>query len=353
MTSSTSSSNPPGSARHLLSRLLLLGLVTTFVNGAIVVLVPPDPHSYFAAFLDKERLLATTQAPRVLLVGGSNVAFGIDSEALEAATGLPVVNLGLHANLGLRLMLRQAEMGVRSGDHVLLVPEYQHFTGSPLDGSPKELAAVFEFDHNLPRLFSSPGQYWTLLLGLPQLEPSRLVWIQRALGQGPDLVYRRDAFNAHGDVVSHLGLGNGDGGTRRLFLPGESRALVDEAFNLVSEAVSNLQSLGGKPLITYPSISTKAYVDSATTIVKIQSKLEAMPMARVLGSPQEYGYLLPPDRFYDSPYHLTRKGRQERTQRLIEHLRMAGLATTASGPHGGLPDGRMTVDTERFTGMSK
>ena len=91
-----------------MGRLLLLGLLTVLVNGAIVALVPPDPNSYFAAAIDKERLLAVTRAPRLLLVGGSNLAFGIDSEQIETITGLAVLNLGLHANVGLRLMLRQA-----------------------------------------------------------------------------------------------------------------------------------------------------------------------------------------------------------------------------------------------------
>ena len=232
------------------------------------------------------------------------------------------------------------------GDRVLLIPEYQHFVGAPLDGSPKELAAIFEFDHMLPRLFTSPRQYWNLVRGLPQLEPGKLVWLQRSLGQGSDLVYRRDAFNTHGDVVSHLDRGSGDGGSRPLFLPGESTQLVGEAFELLAEAIVSIRERGGEPLVSYPSISTTAYQDSEPIISRIRMRLEGVPTVQVVGSPEDF--LLPPDRFYDSPYHLTRDGRQERTQRLIERLRLVETGVDPLNRHLCCRHGEGLTDPEQI-----
>src|SRR5438270_3278585 len=46
---------------------------------------PSFPHedNYLAATIDKHHRLNTTRAPRIILVGGSNLAFGIKSEPLE------------------------------------------------------------------------------------------------------------------------------------------------------------------------------------------------------------------------------------------------------------------------------
>ena len=40
------------------------------------------------------------EEPKIILIGNSNLAFGIDSEKIENSVGMPVVNLGLHGSLG-------------------------------------------------------------------------------------------------------------------------------------------------------------------------------------------------------------------------------------------------------------
>src|SRR5215212_5179389 len=85
--------------------------------------------SYIAAVLEKDRLIRDTPSPKIILVGGSNLAFGIDSHMLEDSLGVHVVNMGLYAKLGLRYMLAQVKPYIRKGDLVLVVPEYDQFFG--------------------------------------------------------------------------------------------------------------------------------------------------------------------------------------------------------------------------------
>lgn len=75
----------------------------------------------------KESLVHQIPGPRVLFVGGSNVAFGIRSEFLEHEFQRPVINLGLHAGFGKDFILNQAASAVKQGDIVVLMLEYEHY----------------------------------------------------------------------------------------------------------------------------------------------------------------------------------------------------------------------------------
>lgn len=71
-------------------------------------------------------LAAESDKPRLILVGGSAAAFGVDSALL--ARELPdyqPVNFGLYAALGTRVMLDLSIKELRPGDLVVIMPEQQ------------------------------------------------------------------------------------------------------------------------------------------------------------------------------------------------------------------------------------
>ena len=86
-------------------------------------------RNYFAAFGDKQARLESTPAPRLILAGGSGMAFGLDSGRLEAELGRPVVNMGLHVALGVEFQLNALRPYLREGDVVLLGFEYESLDG--------------------------------------------------------------------------------------------------------------------------------------------------------------------------------------------------------------------------------
>ena len=63
-----------------------------------------------AAIIDKHAHADSIKAGKIILAGGSNLAFGIDSKQLEETLGMPVVNLGLHAGLGLHFILEELKL---------------------------------------------------------------------------------------------------------------------------------------------------------------------------------------------------------------------------------------------------
>lgn len=65
--------------------------------------------------------------PKVLVVGGSSVAFGLRPASLSARIGLPVVVFGINAGVGLDLIAARAATLISPGDLVVVSPELNHF----------------------------------------------------------------------------------------------------------------------------------------------------------------------------------------------------------------------------------
>ena len=96
------------------------------ILGALVWLYPGQDNTYLAATIDKHHAAETVDGGRLLIVGGSSAAFGIDSNALASELRRRPINLALHAGLGLDFMLNEARDVMQPGDVVVLSLEYDH-----------------------------------------------------------------------------------------------------------------------------------------------------------------------------------------------------------------------------------
>ena len=91
----------------------LLGLVA-IVEGAFLLspLSRAVPNNTFLdAWRVKHDQLVAPGENRLIIAGGSNCAFGIDSAMLESFTTGKTINLGLHGGIGLALMVNEVEDG--------------------------------------------------------------------------------------------------------------------------------------------------------------------------------------------------------------------------------------------------
>jgi len=87
--------------RNFFKNIAYISLIIAVITGSIFFSVQPDPDSYFYGSLLKLDLLKTVPSPKIVVFGGSNVAFGIDSELIEKEFGIPVINDGLNAGVSL------------------------------------------------------------------------------------------------------------------------------------------------------------------------------------------------------------------------------------------------------------
>ncbi|GHV43648.1 hypothetical protein AGMMS49546_25860 [Spirochaetia bacterium] len=287
--------------------LFLLILVTM----TAIILIPAPENTYMRAMIDKHQRLANTVSPRIVLVGGSNLAFGIDSKAMQDTLNIPVVNTGIHAGIGLGRMLDDAAPFLHTGDIVVIAPEYSHFT-SDWNGSSSVLYKLI-FDtrrHSLiahKPFYSHPSYLDFFIYAKNKL----LSFIPRP---PHPLAYTRDGFNEYGDYVKHLEQEN------QPITPAETIGEINTQYlSSFFKLADYLTGQGIRVIITYPSYATTTFQNSATVIHKLDAAFRAKQNISVISSPDDYCF--PVDYFYDTTYHLNAKGRKIRTERLIQDLK--------------------------------
>ncbi len=126
--------------RLLINIVLLVLLVLALV---CVVFLLPLPYSHnLSTMVNKRDLLKEGRRDRVVFVGGSGLFDGLDSRMIEERLGRPVVNMGLYYGFAITPLLREITPYLRSGDTVVIVPEYGIVWDTPDDQARKWVFAL-------------------------------------------------------------------------------------------------------------------------------------------------------------------------------------------------------------------
>lgn len=297
----------------LLAFLLLLGAALL----ALALLVPPTPRastSLIFAKLDKDALLRDTPGPRLILVGGSNLSFGIDSRLLKDELGLSPINTAIHANLGLTYMMASVLPYVRPGDLVILAPEYEQFYGDRAYGAQELLRTVIDVDRPSSALLSL-RQWAHIAPYLPRFALSKLrPGEYRFMRPAEPGVYERRSFNQYGDATVHWGLEG------KPFAPHEpaSGRFNDGVVAEIAAFERRVRERGAALYLTFPGFQAASFANMRGQIEQIEAKLRERGLV-LLGAPERYA--MPERLMFDTPYHLTRQGVELRTRLLIADLR--------------------------------
>lgn len=333
MTSTAASA--PAAADNRVGKFLvkcLLLAVAIVASGILVSLYDTRDadNNYLAAVLEKDRLIRNTPSPKIILVGGSNLAFGVDSKLMQDSLGVRVVNMGLYAKLGLRYMLAQVKPYIRRGDIVVVVPEYDQFYGQFSEGdNTLNTALLYAPRDRIPDFVKSYSVVDVVLR--PRVENARrsfLTGVADLFGMKdkyfpPDTnpVYNRHSFNTYGDAISHLG---------------KTPENPDSIFvkphpppsDFSRKALAELNDIGdlsrerrAHSYFMFPSYLDRAYAINVESIARLRGKLEREMRLPILGTAQEFVY--PGKWFFDTRYHLNELGRDVRTMQMVQLLRAA------------------------------
>jgi hypothetical protein len=303
----------------------------------VVVIVkhgaPQQSESYLCAVYDKLELLESTKAPRILLVGGSNVAFGINSALIQEQTGLRPVNLGLHAGLGLAVHLRLAEQHLREGDVVVLMLEYDLLSTDSIDGQAETIASFVESYPEGSKFFESTAASNGLKSFLDRdALRSAHQWVKRArcrIFSDKPSVYRRSGFNQYGDMVAHHGQRGSLVKTGRL--PKASPQRLAQAVHILEQFTSVCRERGALVFLSFPPIPEATFQQSENEIKEIHVALEESLDIPIINIPSEL--VFPLDHFFDTQYHLNRVAADRRSRILANGLAQQPvfIAHAASG----------------------
>ena len=302
-----------GPGAFLLRIALFVGVVLVLFLGCLLFGPPAAPSEYMASTVLKNQALDKASSPKVVLVGGSNLAFGVDSDRLSKAFCRPVVNMGLSVPLGFRFITNEVKERLGKGDLVLLALEEEFYaqpdriedvTVAVVDNRPNSLAFVPVLDR--PRVVID-----LLVMRLKAVKD----YLLEVKGSGwGKRVYRKREFNAHGDLVNHM-----DERIPEVCWPVSTNpdypALGPSFWRIAGEFVDHARSAGADVVFSWPSVAVSHYRSSNAAILLREIQGHGF---RTIGD--QAAYTFPDSLFFDANDHLHRTGRQLRTDRLLLDL---------------------------------
>lgn len=302
----------------LLFFLLLLIEIAGITAFSYFVIGSQYQYNYQASLIDKVERLTSIDEPKIILVGHSNLSFGIKSEMLEEALGMPVVNLGLHGGLGNAYHEQIAKLGINKDDIVVIC--YSSFSD---DGtiSDTELAWItYDYNNALFPIVQSKD-YLSMLKSYPTyLRKSILLWLTHGGNQIPEDCYSRKAFNKYGDVAYKPEAGQMDVDAffsqDMISVPQINDICIDRLNELNQYCIDQ----GAAMVIAGYPIAYGKYADfSENDFSELKSNLEDVLDCDVISDYTDYFY--PYQYFYNTNLHLTDKGAGIRTKQLINDIK--------------------------------
>lgn len=135
-----------------------------FIAGAGLLLQENRAAVWTAYHLqEKLRLADEAQRPRILLIGGSATFFGFNATMIEKRTGVDAINLGGHADSGLRFLLHLAETAAEPGDTLVLPIEYTLYRGGDISELSVHASYMMGTDYFLSLPVRLKAQYLRLI----------------------------------------------------------------------------------------------------------------------------------------------------------------------------------------------
>lgn len=321
MNSSTSSSEP----LRLLLRTMGAGLLLLPV---LLLGYAFGPHvaqvDYFGAVAAKQARLAALPSPKIIIIGGSNGTFGIDSKEIQDAFCRPVVNMTIGAGLGFQFMCNELNGHIGKDDLVIATLEFSAYTKAikdnethilMVDRSPGAMAAITWYRR--PRIY--------LGLAIMRCQAAWKNLTGEWKGEVADKVYRADGFSEQGDLLLHLGLPQrGPDRQQKVIhdLPSFGPEMIPVARELADSVAANEAHL----VFTWPAVASSSQRTDLTEMIAMRMGEAGFPM---LGTAADNTFA--DTAFHDTHYHLRASGRSLRTQRMIRDLEKAGILQRCGG----------------------
>lgn len=292
--------------------LLIVFLVSIFCFD---VVMPQYSQGYMASFIDKMHKAEMTDEPKILLMGDSNVLYGIRSDMIEDALGMPVINMGMHGGLGQTICMDIAKDTVHENDIVIALPAHYSFTTGVKDAN---LAWLMLENHMDLWKGVNLNDYIYLVRAFPTYIRKALdLWINDLGNENNVNDLSRGERNEWGDAIS-----SGD------------ENVMPNGWSLENDFVKNVNSdlmdyyndynsivtlRGGYFMLASPPI-IEPCVEGDEDVVNIrQTQVESYIQFPFISDSKDY--IFPTEYFSDTNYHLNNMGRIIRTEQLIKDIK--------------------------------
>ena len=308
--------------RGFLNRMAVFLLFQSLiVMGVLYFGSPNSSNHYFSAIVDKTRRMESVEAPKLIITGGSNVAFGIDSQRIADALAREPVNLGLHAGLGLNFCLEVVKENLNAGDLVIISPEYELLCTERIHGVPSTIQLLTEHWPQAKGLFSEVDFSWKTFFDREAIWTAHVWWRRarhRILGRSAvGDAYVRTSFNEIGDYVDHL-----DKESKPVMELLDISELNFESIELAVNSINDFADFcsvrGVQVVFSFPPIAKESFDLCQESVAELNRILRSRLKIPVIDSPNELVFT--EKQFYDTCNHLSKTGRRIRSDAIIANL---------------------------------
>lgn len=290
--------------------LIMLALIAVF---CFVIVMPQYLLNYQASLIDKNERLCSLDGAKIVLVGNSNWAFGVDSQKLEEAMGMPVVNMGMHGGIGNPFNEQAAVQNIHEGDIVII--SYSNFADGDMIKNP-ELAWITIENHPALWKYIRLKDWPDMIKAYPTyLKDCLDLWSQGIGNMDSGTEYSRLQFNEYGDnIYDRPALVVSDEELAEAHIP----EIGDETIDRLNKLNQTLREKGATLLVTpYPTPVTD-YTPPTEEYVAFSDQIEERLDFPLIGRYEDYR--MDKNLFYNTYLHLNNEGKQLRTQMLIGDL---------------------------------
>jgi hypothetical protein len=319
-----------------LKKIILFSVFVGLILVIVMFFVPVEEDNYYLTIVDKHKALETTPQPRILLVGGSNLAFGIDSEKMEHELNLSIVNTGLHMGVGLPYILNDLKPYLKEGDTVIIISEYSQFYDDEDKGFVEPLAAMIGINP-LSLLYLTPKSLMEIHLIVVTLFRHKadsvldgvnsffLSIIDSKEGEernekkdDKNFSYSRQGFNQYGDEVSHWNytVDYDQNYTTGSYLGNKINYNQIEVLN---EFHNYAKKRNISVYLSFSPIDRNEYQKNQTAYNQFYDFLKSNVSIPIIGDIEEFSF--PRDFFFDTRDHLNYQGVEIRTEKLIFEIK--------------------------------
>lgn len=306
---------------------MLAVFLLPFVMVAAVLFAAPAVYddTFVGELQDKFDRLKSLDGQKIVVVGGSSVAFGLDSEMMEKELGCKAVNFGLYADLGTKLMMELSRTAVNEGDVFILAPEISSQTLSLYLNAETALQAM---DGRYSMLIKTDVKDTSSYIGASwKTAGAKLNYLINGSRPQNSGAYKKENFNQYGDNIYDRPYNelNGFGSPINLNFQADFTDNVssdyEEFIEYINDYTDYVRSKGAEVYFSFPPMNELAInaANGESDITEFYKNLCLSLKCKVISN--IYDYILDDGYFFDSEFHLNNSGVTVRTVKLIDDIK--------------------------------
>lgn len=275
--------------------------------------------TFMGELKSKYERLKETSGKRIVLVGGSGVAFDCDSALMDDFfPSYEIVNFGMYAGLGTKAVMDLSENYIHEGDIVILSPEQSEQTFSDYFNGEYMWQAA---DGAFGMLRDLKSENFEAMLGnFPRFALEKLNYVMKGQKPQTDSIYQKKSFNTYGDIELDTCreniLPNGYDVNQKVRFTEDVVQL--EFMDYMNDWAKRLEKKGAVVWYRYcpvNKLSVEDMDDLAAYDVFLRQKLDFPVIGNLENS------LMEAEWFFDTNFHLNQPGKEVNTVQLIRDMK--------------------------------